>query len=226
MRCAAVKVYYLFHKRREQVAIERFPDARALARLKEVKGMRMPDNIHIPEDLQDAARFHGHLCPGLAIGYRATQAALERMGLGRSRDEELVCVVENDSCSVDAVQYLAGCTFGKGNLVFRDYGKQVFTFASRNRPGRGIRVSLRADAFPPPGDEDPVARREKALRRLLEAPVEDLFRVEEVDFQLPEEASIYPSLPCERCGEPTMQTRLVEVDGKRLCIPCSEALRG
>ncbi|MGQ9475417.1 MAG: FmdE family protein [Actinomycetota bacterium] len=188
--------------------------------------MHASEKIDVPEDLQDTARFHGHLCPGLAIGYRATRAALERMGLERSVDEELVCVVENDSCSVDAVQYLAGCTFGKGNLVFRDHGKQVFTFASRSRPGKAVRVSLRADAFPSPeGEEDPAARRNRVLRRMLEAPVEELFRVEEVDFQLPEEATIYPSVPCERCGEPTMETRLVEVDGKRLCIPCAEAVR-
>ncbi|MDI6873323.1 MAG: FmdE family protein [Actinomycetota bacterium] len=187
--------------------------------------MDIPGDVKVPEDLQETARFHGHLCPGLALGYRAVRAAMDRMGLERSRDEELVCVVENDSCSVDAVQYLAGCTFGKGNLVFRDHGKQVFTFASRSHPGKAVRVSLRADAFPPPGDEEPSARRERVLRKLLEAPLKELFRVEEVDFRLPEEAVIHPSVPCERCGEPTMQTRLVEVDGKKLCIPCAEAVR-
>ncbi len=188
--------------------------------------MDVSEERSIPEDLEEAARFHGHLCPGLAIGYRATRAAMERMGLERSRDEELVCVVENDSCSVDAVQYLAGCTFGKGNLVFRDHGKQVFTFALRGRPGKAVRVSLRADAFPPPGDEDPSERRKRVLRRMLEAPVDELFRVEEVEFELPAEAVIHPSVPCERCGEPTMQTRLVEVEGRKLCIPCAEAVHG
>ena len=177
--------------------------------------------MEVPEGLRAAAEFHGHLCPGLAMGYRAVEAAGQAMGLERSRDEELVCVVENDSCSVDAVQFLTGCTFGKGNLVFRDHGKQVFTFASRSRPGRAVRVSLRADAIPPPGEEDPAERRQAVLRRLLEAPVEELFEVREIDFQIPEEAVVYPSLPCEQCGEPTMQTRLVEVGGRRLCIPCS-----
>lgn len=187
--------------------------------------MEIPDDLDVPEELRETARFHGHLCPGLALGYRATRVALERMGLERSRDEELVCVVENNSCSVDAVQYLAGCTFGKGNLIFRDYGKQAFTFASRSRPGKGVRVSLRADALPALVGEDPSVRRARVLRKLLEAPLEELFRVEEVSFSLPDEATIHPSVPCERCGEPTMETRLVKVDGKRLCIPCAEALR-
>lgn len=178
--------------------------------------------MDIPAELRAAAEFHGHLCPGLAIGYRATKAAMERMRIARSGDEELVCVVENDSCSVDAVQFLAGCTFGKGNLVFHDYGKQVFTFASRARPGKAVRVSLRAGALAPASEDvDPARRREQALERLLSAPLEELFRVDEIDFALPPEAVIYPSVPCENCGEPTMQTRLVEVEGRRLCIPCS-----
>jgi formylmethanofuran dehydrogenase subunit E len=178
--------------------------------------------MEIPEDLQKAADFHGHLCPGLSIGYRASRAAMERMGIARAYDEELVCVVENDSCSVDAVQFLTGCTFGKGNLVFRDHGKQVFTFASRRRPGRAVRVSLKAGAIPPPGqDVDPARRREEALRRLITSPLEDLFFVDEVDFELPDEARIHASLLCDNCGEPTMETRIVEEGERRLCIPCS-----
>ncbi len=178
--------------------------------------------MDIPEDLRAAAEFHGHMCPGLAIGYRATKEAMERMGIDRSGDEELVCVVENDSCSVDAVQFLAGCTFGKGNLIFRDYGKQVFTFASRYRPGKAVRASLKPGAFVPAGEDvDPTRRREQAIERLVKAPIQEIFIVDEIDFELPPEAVICPSVPCEDCGEPTMQTKLVEVGGRRLCRPCS-----
>lgn len=181
--------------------------------------------MDVPEDLRAAAEFHGHLCPGLTIGYRATREALDRMGVSRAYDEELVCEVENDSCSVDAVQFLAGCTFGKGNLVYRDHGKQVFTFASRRRPGKAIRVSLRADALPSSSEvADPSRRREMAMERLLTAPVEELFSITEVDYEPSAEAEIRASLPCEECGEPTMETRLVEKGGRRLCIPCSQAL--
>lgn len=176
----------------------------------------------IPEDLSKAAAFHGHLCPGLAIGYRAARAAMDRMGIARAYDEELVCVAENDSCSVDAVQFLAGCTFGKGNLIYRDYGKQVFTFASRERPGKALRVSLKAGAIPPPGeDADPERRREEALRIMVTAPTDDLFFIDEIDFELPERARIHRSVLCDNCGEPTMETRIEERDGRRLCIPCS-----
>jgi formylmethanofuran dehydrogenase subunit E len=179
--------------------------------------------MDIPEDLGKAVEFHGHLCPGLAIGYRAALAAMGEMGISRAYDEELVCVVENDSCSVDAVQYLTGCTFGKGNLVFEDHGKQVFTFASRQRPGQAVRVSLKPGAIPPPGEDvDPAHRRQAALETLISAPQEQLFHVDVIDFEIPGEARIHTSILCDNCGEPTMETRLVEVDGRRLCIPCSE----
>src|SRR5512136_2011081 len=97
-------------------------------------------NNTIDDDLRDTIQFHGHLCPGLALGYRVAKAALRELDAERSGDEELVAVVENDSCAVDAIQFITGCTFGKGNLVFRDYGKHVYTFYNR-RTGRGIRIA-------------------------------------------------------------------------------------
>ncbi|NTW05305.1 MAG: formylmethanofuran dehydrogenase, partial [Peptococcaceae bacterium] len=95
---------------------------------------------------EKTVEFHGHICPGLAIGFRAVSLALEKLDYGRSIDEELVAIVENDACGVDAVQVVSGCTFGKGNFFFRDYGKQVYTFAIRNT-NRAVRVSVKSEAF-------------------------------------------------------------------------------
>lgn len=81
------------------------------------------------KDLKNAIDFHGHMCPGLAMGYRVARYVRERYP--RSEDEELVCIAENKSCSVDALQALLGCTAGKGNLIIKDHGKQAFTFYSR-----------------------------------------------------------------------------------------------
>src|SRR5512143_3431096 len=98
----------------------------------------MPNNIDT--DLRDAIQFHGHLCPGLALGYRVAKAALRELDAERPQDEELVAVVENDSCAADAIQFITGCTFGKGNLIFRDYGKHVYTVYHR-RTGKGVRIA-------------------------------------------------------------------------------------
>ena len=53
---------------------------------------------------EEIIRFHGHDCPGLAMGYRMATAALENLESFRAEDEELVAIVENDACGVDALQ--------------------------------------------------------------------------------------------------------------------------
>jgi len=169
-----------------------------------------------PLDLKKSIAFHGHLCPGLLIGYRAAKLGLLRLGSKRSKDEELIAIVENNSCAVDAVQVLTGATFGKGNLFFRDHGKQVFTFALRPS-GKAVRVSLKAGAFPPG------VSREERSQRLLKAKAEDLFAVKAGKIKLPAEAEIHKSVLCASCGEPVMDSRTNKIKGRVLCIPCAES---
>jgi formylmethanofuran dehydrogenase subunit E len=175
-----------------------------------------------PPDLQNTIRFHGHLCPGLLIGYRAAKAALKKLGVTRSEDEELVAVVENQSCSVDAVQSLCGCTFGKGNLFFLDYGKQVFTIGSR-KSQKAVRIALRGDLVKPTGSNGRTDR-EKFIEQLLTAPLESLYRVSAPRIDFPPEAQIFSTLVCGRCGEGAMETRTINRDGRLYCHPCSREI--
>jgi formylmethanofuran dehydrogenase subunit E len=115
--------------------------------------------------------FHGHECPGLAIGVRACEAAAERLGVSYSKDEEVVCITENNACGVDAVQFITGCTFGKGNLIFKDKGKQAFTFFRRDI-GQGIRVVFKG--------VNKLGDRKKWQEYILNAPLNELF-----DFKTP-----------------------------------------
>jgi formylmethanofuran dehydrogenase subunit E len=75
---------------------------------------------------EKAAAFHGHECPGLAIGFKACEAAAEKIGIGVSDDEEIVCITENDACGTDAIQALLSCTLGKGNLLYHGTGSRHF----------------------------------------------------------------------------------------------------
>ena len=161
--------------------------------------------------------FHGHACPGLAIGYRMSRAAMDALSQMRSEDEELVAIVENDACGVDALQCVTGCTFGKGNLIFRDYGKQAYTLYSRDSR-KGVRVLFHGNGIPESvrGDRDSFAE------WLLKAPDQAMLSVTEVRIDEPEPARIHGSAPCALCGERVMETRLQQVDGKLLCIPCAE----
>jgi formylmethanofuran dehydrogenase subunit E len=166
---------------------------------------------------EEIVGFHGHACPGLAIGYRMTCAAMEALDAIRSGDEEIVAIVENDACGVDALQYISGCTFGKGNLIFRDYGKQVYTLFSR-RSGKGVRVVYHGEAIPADVAGDRAARTEF----ILQAAPEQILTLSEVTMNEPEQARSRPSVLCDRCREEVMETRLQEVDGRSLCIPCAQ----
>jgi len=144
-----------------------------------------------------------------------TLAALGVLGENKTPDEELVAVVENNACGVDALQYLSGCTFGKGNLVFKDYGKHVYTIYERASK-KGVRVLFKAQDLPQELD------REKLVKWILSAPQEQVVKIEMVDIEEPEPARIMKSVICELCGEAVMETRIVEVEGKKVCIPCAE----
>ena len=98
----------------------------------------------------EVVRFHGHLCPGVTLGYCASKIALRELYVGRDVDEHLVAIVENDACGVDAIQAVTGCTLGKGNLIFRDYGKHVYTFINRATKD-AVRISLKERK----SDDDP-----------------------------------------------------------------------
>lgn len=165
----------------------------------------------------EIVKFHGHTCPGLAIGYRMSVAALNALESMRAEDEELVAIIENDACGVDALQCLSGCTFGKGNLLFHDYGKQAYTLYSRSS-GSGVRVLYHGNGIPQKLRGDRPARIEK----ILSAAADDLLTVTPVTIPEPEPARIMESLPCSVCGERVMTSRLQTIDGKPVCIPCRE----
>lgn len=172
------------------------------------------DGLQLPDDLRRAVAFHGHLCPGLLIGWRAAVAAAAALEVTGSPDEELILIAENDSCSVDAFQALLSTTFGKGNLIFRDFGKQVFTLGDR-RSGRSVRVALRSDAF------QPGLSREAKIECLLTDDSNALFYVNPVQLRLPERAQIRQTLQCSRCHEGVMETRTVNDKERVLCLPCA-----
>jgi formylmethanofuran dehydrogenase subunit E len=169
---------------------------------------------------KDIIAFHGHSCPGLAIGYRMTKAALAFLSESRSEDEELVAIVENNACGVDALQYLSGCTFGKGNLIFKDYGKHVYTLYDR-KTKKGVRVAFKDRAVP----EEMRRDRKKFINWLLSAPEDKIVSLKEVQIDEPEPARIMKTVECAFCGEGVMETRVREIHGKLACIPCAEKMQ-
>lgn len=173
-----------------------------------------------------AVRFHGHACPGLAIGCRMALAAISALRLdvsflqhadeiflnSFSPDEELVCVAETDACCVDAVQFLLGCTMGKGNLLLKLRGKTAMSFYHRPTE-KSVRILWTA-----------VMRqemsREQKMDAFLSGPEDRLFVMREIQFNPPHRAVISKSMLCSQCGEMTAEYAIKLLDGKPFCTDC------
>jgi len=188
----------------------------------------------------DAVAFHGHSCPGLALGYRAAIHALKILHTDRSSDEDLVAIVENDACGVDAVQAIAGCSLGKGNLILRDLGKHAYTFINR-KTGSAIRLvqkseplmeridpvaaSLRTKVTA--GKASPTELREfqelqaKIIEKILAIPIGELFVEKEARSEIPERARMSRSIQCAACGEMVAEHRARVKNGSMVCMSCA-----
>jgi formylmethanofuran dehydrogenase subunit E len=189
----------------------------------------------------DVTLFHGHVCPGSALGYQAAKAGLKELSGERSQDEEILAIVENDSCAVDAIQVVTGCTFGKGNLIFFDFGKQAYSFASRDS-GEAVRVSMKSsfdmNKLEPKlaeirqkiskggANQDEKEELGRLMRevskKVLKLPPEDIFDVKKVKITIPPKASMHPSVECSECGEMVSEHRVRVKNGLNVCIPCFE----
>ena len=166
---------------------------------------------------EEIVRFHGHECPGLAIGYRMAIAAMDTLESMRSADEELVAIVENDACGVDALQCVTGCTFGKGNLLFRDYGKPVYTIYCRSTR-TGVRVVFNGNHIP----EDIRKDRTVLIHHILQAPADRILSATITSIPEPEPAKIRNTVSCAICKESVMESRVRNLHGQTVCMPCYE----
>lgn len=186
--------------------------------------------------IEDTITFHGHSCPGLAIGIRVAEYAKKEFP--DTPSAALVCVTETDMCGVDAIQYLTDCTYGKGNLIHQDFGKTAFSFYDREN-NKGIRLVLRPECR---GENYPtmvglmaennagVLSKEDSQKltefratlenRFMSLSLKDMFSIEELNTRPPRPARILHSMTCEECGEETMESRTRRFGGKALCIPC------
>lgn len=163
---------------------------------------------------EKCVEFHGHVCPGLTIGYRAALLAIDLLGLTFSEDEQVVCIAENDACGIDAIQVILGCSVGKGNLLFHLRGKQAFSFYNR-KTGASVRLVLK-----------PVAEemdRDERFRLYHECAAEEMFDVKETTIEIPERARIFRSIPCSRCGELTAESMIRLQGEEMLCLDCYSA---
>ena len=215
-------------------------DRREAPRSRIERGIR---NREREELLRRAGEVHGHFCPYLALGVMAGVHAMRELGATSEGMEDLVAVVETNSCFADGVQIVTGCTFGNNALIYRDYGKTAVTLVSRNEPSDGVRIHVTEREgiierdYPEASElfdrvigegEGTSADRERLSERwaevafdLIERPIHDLCDVETaVPVDLPDRAPIFEDAICATCGESLMAPKAVERDGETYCRGC------
>ncbi len=201
--------------------------------------------------LEIVAEFHGHYCPGIALGVMAAVSSLESLNREQvgSGMEDYLAVVETNNCFTDAVQIITGCTFGNNALVFRDLGKVALSLLQRDSAdpttGRGVRAIVKLDIRAALKQELPEFSRlfeevviyrnrapqtlleyqkiaKTASRRIIDYPSTELFQLTKSEQKIPFYAPIHPTVFCDRCKEPVMSTRARNDAEETLCLPCSQ----
>lgn len=189
-----------------------------------------------------SGELHGHFCPYVSLGVIAGAYALDELSFKSEGMEDIVAIVETNSCFSDGVQYATGCTFGNNALIYRDYGKTAVTITKRD--GKGIRLQVKEEADfladYPEAEElfekvivNRAGKKEDKQRlnqlwneiafELIKRPADELFNIKEVKPNLPEYAPIFEDAFCNECGEQIMEPKAITKGDKELCIPCAEA---
>lgn len=191
-----------------------------------------------------AKELHGHICPFLVLGLRASEIAMKRLGVEQANSletvgEELLAIVECNNCFTDGVQVATRCTIGNNCLVYLDLGKNALTLV-RRRDWKGVRVYIDRGRLDKYFSKEAMALFEKVVVKREGTPdevkklqeiwtkiaysmkdlPEEEFKIEEVKVAGIERAPIFESIRCEKCGELAMKTRVKIVDGKPICLGC------
>lgn len=178
------------------------------------------------EDVELAAKLHGHFSAGVALGIRMGQIGLKRLGLSRG-DKRLFAVVETSLCLADGIQASTGCTPGHASLHIVDFGKLAVCLA-RSDTKIGFRIALKRDVQSPLV-EGWMMRKAKLNHEMEEELAKELLRLDESFFTI-EEVRIEPFyeydnseiVQCSRCKELLTESKAVKREEEILCKACSD----
>ncbi len=195
-----------------------------------------------PNDwLEFGQKFHGHKCPAMPMGLRAGAAALNKLGIERAADGQVIALVDigDDHCATcyaDGIQVILGTTFGKGNLKKTCKGKWAVTVIDK-KTGRAVRVTPKAEAMLAnkqtsffkdyrekgiPASKVPDNVVEPLVSKVMGAPDDQLINISEIfDYNLAEHPHSFNSFVCEGCGEMTVMEYGRISGDKKVCIDCA-----
>lgn len=97
--------------------------------------------------LKELEKFHGHIGPYAAIGYRMGQLAVRILGEDRTGKRNRAVAYSGIkppvSCLLDGIQISSCCTLGKGNISIENRGEARALFS--NSKGKSIEIILRPE---------------------------------------------------------------------------------
>lgn len=197
------------------------------------------------EWLDYAKKFHGHICPFVALGVKASLLLLKKMNIERASlqdtiNESLLAIVECNNCFLDGVQIATGCTVGNNSLIYLDTGKNALTLVRRSTFD-GFRLYMDSEKvkkyFPKRGTElfDKVVKHRNATSdEIKEMSVlweqtgykmfeldDSIFDVKPIKIKPIERAPIFDSVKCDNCEELVMSTKILNLNGKHYCATCA-----
>jgi formylmethanofuran dehydrogenase subunit E len=177
--------------------------------------------------LDEAVKFHGHLCAGQIIGVRIAMLGLRELGITDPKGvdrKKLLVFVEIDRCATDAIMVVTGCRVGRRNMKLVDNGKMAATFINLET-GQAVRIvslwNAREKAAARYPDLNASEAQKMAYREMTDL---DLFSVQEVSVDLKPEDLPGPPLrkvKCEICGETILDMRDLQKDGRSFCRTCA-----
>ena len=182
------------------------------------------------EVIEVVKKLHGSLSPGIALGIRMSEIALDKIDASKVENKDLIAVSESSQCLADAMQAVTGCTMGHGNALVKHFGKLALTLV-RADTGMGVRVMLKEDAMTTSSTLKRWIMRESKLsgeetRKLagLLLDLEDrFFRVQSIQADikpiLGEADVVSDVVRCSSCRELVSSSR-ARVEERILCRAC------
>ena len=200
--------------------------------------------VEAKDFLELGMAFHGHKCPAMPLGLRAGAAAMNALGVTRSRDKELMMLVETGDdhaagCFADGLMAVTGCTYGKSNIQKTYDGKMAFTLIDTRR-NKAVRVQLKPDFFGKMLNSPFVQQRKQGVlpqdvpAALTDPLVDGVMQRAESEFldvgpvfdrAFDKKKGTFETDLCAVCGERVFAHKLQNVNGQRVCIPCAKAAK-
>jgi formylmethanofuran dehydrogenase subunit E len=186
-------------------------------------------------------KFHGHKCPAMPMGLRVGAAAMNKLGVERAKDSQLIALVDlgDDHCATcyaDGLQAITGTTFGKGNIQKTHKGKWAVTLIDK-KAGKAVRVTPKAEVMLGnkqtsffkdyrekgiPASEVPDEVVEPLVNKVMSMPEENMMTISDIfDYQFVEHPHSFNSFVCDECGEMTVMEYGRIKGNKKVCIDCA-----